>query len=137
MESYREEKSEKKKKSKPPKPAGPRWQQPDAPRTPQMPGSRTVSRCAACGTVLPALSEPLGQCAKCGAELHSCKQCVHFDPACRFECNQPIKKRIADKMARNHCDFFELRVRVEKDTTAGGAARVGDARKAFENLFKK
>lgn len=137
MESYRPDKSEKKPaKEKPGKPAGPKWQQGERPRTPVMPGMRTVSRCAACGVVLPALSEPLGQCPKCGAELHSCKQCQHFDPAIRYECTEPIEKRIADKAARNECEFFTLKVTTERDTSGVGS-RPDDARKAFENLFKK
>jgi len=105
------------------------------PRPLQMAGTRTVSRCAQCGTVLNALTEA-GQCPKCGFELHSCKQCTHFDPGSRFECTEPIAERIARKDARNNCTFYALRVMVEKETSAS-ALRVDDARKAFENLFKK
>jgi hypothetical protein len=103
------------------------------PRPIQMAGTREVSRCAQCGALLQGLTD-LGQCSKCGFELHSCKQCTHFDPASRFECRQPIPERVARKDARNSCTYFSLRVMVEKET---GAARVEDARRAFENLFKK
>src|SRR5438034_451741 len=48
-------------------------------------GPRTVSRCTRCGTVLQGISTT-GQCPKCGFELHSCKQCMYFDPGARFEC---------------------------------------------------
>ena len=65
------------------------------PRAIQMPGTRSISRCSQCGTVLQNLSEPLGACPKCGFELHSCKQCTYFDPSSRFECMQPVKERIA------------------------------------------
>lgn len=139
MEGYREEKGEKKQKSeKPPPPAGPKWQKVQAtgPRAPQMPGTKAVSRCANCGAELTLALDQLGQCPKCGFELHSCKQCAHFDPASRFECTEAIPKRIANKTARNECTFFELRVRVEKDTSPGRAAPQ-DARAAFEKLFKK
>jgi predicted RNA-binding Zn-ribbon protein involved in translation (DUF1610 family) len=105
------------------------------PRPLQMAASRTVSRCAQCGTVLNALTEA-GQCPKCGFELHSCKQCTHFDPGSRFECTEPIPERIARKDARNNCTLYTMRVMVEKETSAS-AMRVDDARKAFENLFKK
>jgi hypothetical protein len=101
-----------------------------------MPATRTVSRCAQCGTVLPTLMEPLGQCPQCGFELHSCKQCVHFDPASRFECTQPIQERIAQKDARNDCEYFALRTRVEREVSSAGV-RPADARRAFDNLFKK
>lgn len=106
------------------------------PRTPQMPGKRSVSRCAQCGTVLPVTIDLFGQCPRCQFELHSCKQCTHFDAASRFECAQPIPERIARKDARNDCQFYSLRVSVERETSPGGP-RPEDARRAFENLFKK
>jgi predicted RNA-binding Zn-ribbon protein involved in translation (DUF1610 family) len=106
------------------------------PRPLQMAATRTVSRCAQCGTVLQAFTEPVGQCPKCGFELHSCKQCTYFDPASRFECTQPIAERIPRKDVKNDCKFYAIRVMVEKETSTG-VARVNDARKAFENLFKK
>jgi predicted RNA-binding Zn-ribbon protein involved in translation (DUF1610 family) len=106
------------------------------PRPLQMPGKRMVSRCAQCGTVIPTLGDPPAQCPKCGYELHSCKQCTFFDPSARLECRQPISERMARKDVRNQCTFYELRTTVERETSSA-AARVDDARKAFENLFKK
>ncbi len=145
-QDYGDERPERGKRKPPPqKEGGPRWKQVQAtgPRAPQMPGTREVSRCAECGTILPVLAEaagsaggPLGQCLKCGFELHSCKQCTHFDPASRYECTQPIPERIPNKTALNQCTFFELRVMVEKDTTPD-KLRPEDARRAFDNLFKK
>ena len=106
------------------------------PRPVNMPGTHEVSRCAQCGTVLTMLSQPIGQCSKCGFELHSCKQCTYFDPGSRFECRQPVPERIIRKDVANTCTFFAMKVTVEKETTSGGA-RADDARRAFENLFKK
>src|SRR5438874_4236593 len=91
------------------------------PRPVQMPGTHSVSRCSQCGTLLTNLSEPLGQCPKCAFELHSCKQCAHFDPSRRFECMQQVPKRIAKKDARNACGFYSISVRVEKQTSTGPA----------------
>lgn len=107
------------------------------PRPLNMPGTRTVSRCSQCGTLLQSITEPVGQCPKCGFELHSCKQCEHFDPSSRFECNQPIPDRISPKDKRNDCSFYSMRVALEKETSSKGSARPNDARQAFENLFKK
>ncbi len=107
------------------------------PRPINMPGTRTVSRCAECGALLQNLAEPLGQCPKCGFHLHACKQCEHFDPSSRFECNQPIPKRISPKDKRNDCSFYSMRVMIEKETSSKPAQRPNDARQAFENLFKK
>jgi hypothetical protein len=106
------------------------------PKPVNLPGTRAVSRCTQCGTVLQGLP-PSGQCPKCGFELHSCKQCTYFDPGSRFECMQPVKERIAKKDARNECSSYEIRVTREKETSTPASLRPNDARQAFENLFKK
>jgi predicted RNA-binding Zn-ribbon protein involved in translation (DUF1610 family) len=131
-----------------PKPEHRPRQEQIGPRTPRMVGTITRARCANCGTVLAPDFDPNGACPKCGFELHSCKQCVHFDTSARFECNQPVPERIAKKDARNECTFYSFRTTVEKDTaptsvaaapagTTAGSYRPNDARKAFDDLFKK
>lgn len=107
------------------------------PRALQMPGTHTVSRCAQCGALLGAISEPIGRCPKCGFELHSCRQCTYFDTSRRFECTQPVPERIPRKDERNQCNFYSISVRMEKETSTPSSARPMDARTAFENLFKK
>jgi predicted RNA-binding Zn-ribbon protein involved in translation (DUF1610 family) len=114
----------------------PKWDHALGPRPVNLPGTRAVSRCAQCGTVLQGMSAE-GKCPKCGFELHSCKQCMYFDPGRRFECMQPIKERVAKKDARNECSFYEMRVTREKETSTPATQRPNDARQAFENLFKK
>ena len=114
----------------------PRSQETFGPRAINMPGTRTVSRCAMCGVVLQSITADPGQCPKCGFALHSCKQCTHFDPASRLECNQPITARVAKKDAANDCQFYSMKVMVEKETSTASATP-SDARRAFENLFKK
>jgi hypothetical protein len=106
------------------------------PKPVNLPGTHTVSRCTQCGTVLQGMP-PTGLCPKCGFELHSCKQCAYFDPGSRFECMQPVLKRIEKKDVRNDCTFYELRVAREKETSTPVSVRPNDARQAFENLFKK
>ena len=116
----------------------PRWDHALGPKPVNLPGTRAVSRCSQCGTVLQgAASSGEGQCPKCTFELHSCKQCTYFDPGSRFECMQPIKERIAKKDARNDCTLYEIRVTREKETSTPASLRPNDARAAFENLFKK
>ncbi len=147
---YMEGEKPEKKKDRPPE-GHPRQEQ-IGPRTPRMVGTVTRARCANCGTVLLPGFDSNGQCPRCNFELHSCKQCVHFDTAARFECTQPIPERIPKKDARNNCSFYEFRTTVEKDTApsapfAGAGrpadvsgtptARPKDARKAFDDLFKK
>jgi hypothetical protein len=106
------------------------------PRPVNLPGTRSVSRCTQCGTILQGMP-PTGLCPKCGFELHSCKQCAHFDPGSRFECMLPVSKRIEKKDARNDCTLYELRIAREKETSTPATLRPNDARQAFENLFKK
>ena len=103
---------------------------------PETPSARTFSRCADCGTTLPSLADPSGQCPKCKSELHACRQCVHFDPGHRFECTQPVPERIPSKGARNACTFFSLAVTVEPEVHSR-SARPYNPRSALDNLFKK
>jgi hypothetical protein len=118
------------------KPAAPKRENTFGPRPLNMPGTRTVSRCAECGALLQNLAAPVEQCPKCGFDLHACKQCEHFDPSSRFECNQPIPARISPKDKRNDCSFYSIRVMIEKETSSKGSQRPNDARAAFDNLFK-
>jgi hypothetical protein len=99
-------------------------------------GQRTVSRCGACGDLLPIATASLEQCPSCRAAIHACRQCTHFDTSRRFECTQPIPDRVADKSARNDCASFSLRVTVERDASPD-STRPADIRRAFDNLFKK
>jgi predicted RNA-binding Zn-ribbon protein involved in translation (DUF1610 family) len=105
------------------------------PRPLNMPGARTVSRCAICGAVLTAFADD-GQCPKCGLDLHSCKMCAHFDPGSRFECRQIIPERISPKDKRNTCASYSIKQSVERETSSSSGT-VNDARKAFDALFKK
>jgi len=97
-----------------------------------MPGFHDVIRCAKCGGLL---DQPIGAtCSRCGSALHTCKQCVWFDPISRFECSQPVTARITPKDAVNNCTYYEPRVTVERKThsTRGPSS----AKQAFDDLFK-
>ena len=113
----------------------PRGQPPLAPKTFNMPGFREVVRCAPCGNELSvALAWSAdGRCPRCGADLHTCAQCLHFDTSATFECHQTIPVRISPKDARNSCDKFEPRTTVERETKSAPTA---SARSAFDDLFK-
>ena len=131
-----------------PKPQGPKLPlDVTGPKLPRLVQNVVASRCFSCAMTLAPDTDFRGNCPKCGAALHCCKQCVHFDTGKQFECTQPIPDRIAKKDGKNDCTFFEFRMTVEKDTspvtyaTAAPATtnpgRPNDARKAFEDLFKK
>src|SRR5947209_9524078 len=82
----------------------------DAPRSGGMLAKHTVSRCGACGAVLPIATASLERCPNCRAALHACRQCTHFDTSRRFECAEPIPERLADKNARNERPSLAPRV---------------------------
>lgn len=124
------------------------------PRLPRLVQATAASRCFACATPLPAGTDFKGSCPKCKAELHSCKQCAHFESSTRFQCLKPIPERIAVKDKANECLLFSPRVTVARDSAPSGgpsqyssAAPTGDAngnprnptdaRAMFDNLFKK
>ena len=129
MDSDRESqrpKSQSKPQSKP--------QDRDGPRSPRMMAFGEASKCTACGAKSPANINVDSSCPKCNADLHSCRQCTHFDPGARLECNKPIPARIVNKHARNECELFATRIVVERETSSGPPT---DARDAFAKLFKK
>jgi len=135
-----------------PRPQGPRPPiDVTGPRLPRMVQAVTASRCYNCSTTFPEDVDFRGVCPKCGAALHCCKQCAHFEPSTRFQCVKPIPVRISPKDTANECDLFKPRVTVARDaaTTAppNGNGFVApkvqeprnatDARAAFDSLFKK
>jgi hypothetical protein len=122
------------------------------PRLPRLVQHVAASRCYNCATTLPPETVLTGNCPKCNAELHCCKQCSHFEPSTRFQCLKPIPVRIPVKDKANDCVSFTPRVTVARDGTAGPSApppstaassgppaprNADDARSAFDKLFKK
>lgn len=127
------------------------------PRLPRLVQSVSATRCFNCAvTLMPEVGFDT-VCAKCKAELHCCKQCVHFDSSTRFQCLKPIPVRIAAKDRANTCEFFRPIITVAKDAQPTGTAHhsssnsgfqapaanvaaprnASDARAAFDSLFKK
>jgi len=138
-----------------PKPNGPRPPlDVTGPRLPRLVQHVAASRCFNCATALPPGTDFSGNCPKCNAELHCCKQCTFFEPSTRFQCMKPIPVRIAVKDKANECALFKPRVTVARDGTSNSAAapaspppslnagppaprNADDARNAFDRLFKK
>jgi hypothetical protein len=116
-------------KQKPQKPADR-----EGPRSPKMMAYGEKVKCAACAGIVQANIGFEGTCPKCKSDLHTCRQCIYFDPGSRFECRKPLKARIMNKGARNTCELFGVRTVVERETSSGAPT---DARQAFLNLFKK
>jgi len=138
-------------------PAGPRPPlDVTGPRLPRLVQSVTASRCYSCSATLGPGVDFRGNCPKCGAALHCCKQCSNFEPSTRFQCLKPIPVRIPLKDQANECELFRPRVTVARDAVHGPAPSpspnggtsnspggvhvprsASDARAAFDNLFRK
>ena len=122
-----------------PKPDGPRGRGLGAP-------TETVFRCAACGE-RQVLSDELAadaRCGKCGADLHSCVHCTHFDTASPWQCRKQseIPQRIDKKRAANSCPLWSPKEAQEfgRDRDRPAPTSSGDpsgARAAFDALFKR
>lgn len=120
-------------------PAGARRISSEGAKNPNMPGYRQVARCARCGGLVDAQIFTRSKCAKCGQELRSCAQCVHFDPGARFECTQQISARVSPKDAMNECQYYTARTSWEREASSAQSnspAEPSGARKAFDDLFK-
>ena len=78
-------------------------------------------------------------CAQCGAPLHCCRNCAHFDTGARWECREPIEKAVLDKTAANECAHFKPNTVLDATGRRSGSPSSGggDARAAFDALFKK
>ena len=108
-------------------------------RAPRLPAFKEVTRCSLCGAPITIVMGGISledQCPKCHSDLHTCKNCVSFDPGARFQCRKPVTQRIAKKDMRNECELFEPRKTVERETTAA-TVESRDPRSAFDQLFKK
>jgi hypothetical protein len=120
-------------------PAGARRISSEGAKNPNMPGFREVARCARCGSLVEAQIFSKSKCVKCGQDLRSCAQCVHFDPSARFECTQPITARVSPKDAANECQYYSARTTWERETSSAVSntpTEPSGARKAFDDLFK-
>ena len=126
-----------KRHEKPPpeqKAPGRELQSTSGPKTPNLMGAHEVFRCARCGNRLGTPVESDTRCARCGADVHSCINCMSFDTSARWECTQQaLTARVSPKDERNLCAFFSPRTTVERQTSTAGPP---SARQAFDDLFK-
>ena len=48
-------------------------------------------------------------CMHCGADLHCCKNCRHYDPNIHNQCREQVAEYIRDREAGNFCTHFDFR----------------------------
>jgi hypothetical protein len=94
-------------------------------------------KCAACGHEIKSLAtfDTADSCPRCSKPLHSCVNCASFDTSARFECKKPIPARLESKVKANECRHFQPKT--VRDLRSSTPATPGDARSAFDALFKK
>jgi hypothetical protein len=78
------------------------------------------------------------ECPSCGADIHCCLNCTNYDTAAHNRCREPQAEWVTDRERANFCDYFNP---ITQNVAAGQQRKInpqtGDARSAFENLFKK
>jgi ribosomal protein S27E len=78
------------------------------------------------------------KCRNCGTDLHTCRNCLNFDPSARNECIKPVEVRVTKKSDNNLCEVFEPKILVEKQGSGAPTVKpVESHRQAFLDLFKK
>jgi hypothetical protein len=100
-----------------------------------------VTRCNNCATEIQIFEETIqmtAKCRNCGTDLHTCRNCLNFDPSARNECTKPVEVRVTSKSSNNLCPFFDPKVLVEKQGSGTAAPKIENShRQAFFDLFKK
>ena len=69
-----------------------------------------MESCGACGVALDirGVVGRRAECPQCGAELHTCLNCRHYDESAAHSCREPHAEPPADKERSNACDLFQL-----------------------------
>lgn len=96
---------------------------------------KAVLKCSRCGAALASTPVQDESCTACGSDLHTCTNCRHFDSTARFECRQPIEKRVTAKAKKNDCELFEPKLVQEVGSRAASDESSTDAKSAFDDLF--
>ena len=69
-------------------------------------------QCWQCNSVVTDQPLPLStyaECRQCRAQLHCCRQCQHFNPRLRADCDEPRAESHSEREKANFCDWFKLR----------------------------
>ena len=123
-----------------------RERKPKPPPRPKGSGGRVetkfhhITRCNNCAAEIQVMEhiQVTDKCKNCGTDLHTCRNCLNFDPAARNECIKPIEVRVVNKGINNLCSHFEPKVLIEKQGSGAAAPPVVNShRQAFLDLFKK
>jgi hypothetical protein len=98
--------------------------------------TRDMPGCGKCGAKLDVLFNQVGRadtCAECGAELHACIHCRHYDESVARACKEPFAEVPLDKESANFCELFQI----GEGAVRGGGKSKAELLAAAEALFKK
>jgi hypothetical protein len=98
-----------------------------------------ITRCGNCSAEIQLTDQiqVTDKCRNCGTDLHTCRNCLNFDPSARNECIKAVPVRVTNKSANNLCPLFESKTLVEKQGAAVAVRKEDSHRQAFYDLFKK
>ncbi len=91
--------------------------------------------CYRCGASLAALTLPLSRrdlCPDCGAGLHVCRMCSHYDRSVAEQCREEDAETVSDKEGINFCEWFEPSANA---FDPGTRSESEDAERRLEALF--
>jgi hypothetical protein len=96
-------------------------------------------QCWRCGTEIQEISGARkvlrsDSCPKCDTDLHSCKNCRHYDPKYHNECRETQAEWVSDKERANFCDYFSPNLLTGSSPPAKPAA--DEVKSALDKLFK-
>jgi hypothetical protein len=97
-----------------------------------------VTRCNNCAAEIQVMDgiQVTDKCSHCNTDLHTCRNCLNFDPSALNECVKAVEVRVVNKSENNLCPLFEAKVLIEKQGS-GAAPKAEDSnRQAFLDLFK-
>lgn len=90
--------------------------------------------CAACNNEIDITGKVhfRDECPKCGADLHTCKNCDFFDPSAYRQCRETGPDNVSEKERANYCDYFRPAL-----SRQGAPDKGQDAKSQLDALFKK
>ena len=77
-------------------------------------------------------------CPTCGSDIHSCRNCVHYDENLGSKCKEPNSPWITDRSRQNECEFFEPGRSAAAPVSSSGdtVTEAERAKEAFRALFR-
>ena len=100
-----------------------------------------VTRCNNCAAEFQVTGQiqVTDRCKNCETDLHTCRNCLNFDPSARNECMKPVETRVSSKNLNNFCNHFEAKVLIEKQGSGApvtASKTINPHHQAFHDLFK-